>query len=152
MRPHVLLLSLAWLLGCPSADVTPGTDTRTLDYLEQSLWTPSRGGQTVCAYDDFGMDERSQDAYVWAVCEEHLDGGTTFGGRSGPLVLVKAPDGTVLSHREPRDGSAYSADVRRLFPDDIRATFEDGGSRAQQDRVERLLSAVRSRAQSTVAR
>lgn len=152
MRFRILLIPLAWLLGCPSGAVAPGTDAKILDYLEQAMWSPSQGGRTVCAYEQLGIDERSQEAYVWAVCEEHLGSGRSFGGRSGPIVLLKASDGTVIDHREPRDGSAYSADVRRLFPAYVRAEFEDQNARTQQDRVERLLNAVRSRAESTVAR
>ena len=152
MRPYVPLFSLGWLFGCPSAAVAPGTDTKMLDYMEQTLWSPSQGGRTVCAYEELGIDERSQDVYVWARCKEYLGGGAFYGGRSLPVVLVKAPDGTVVTHREPRDGSAYSADVRSLFPSDVRAKFKDQASKTQQDRLERLLSAVRSRAQSTVAR
>lgn len=151
MRCLVLSVCLAWLLGCPSAAPAPGADAETLDYLERVLWSPSQGGRTVCAYETLGVDARSQDVYVWALCEEHL-GGNAFGGRSGPVVLDVAPDGTVVAHREPRDGSAYSADVRRLFPADVRAKFEDRTARTQRDRIDRLLAAVRSRAQHTGAR
>ena len=148
----LLVVPLAALLGCPGTPAPTGTDAETLRYLEQTLWQPSQGGRTICAYETLGDDERSHEVYVWAVCEEHLGAGTFFGGRSGPVVLDVAPDGTVISHREPRDGSAFWPDVRQLFPAEVRATFKDRTSRTQQARVEGLLAAVRSRAQTTVAR
>lgn len=138
-------------LGCPSERSALGNDPATLAYLEQALWTPSQGGRTVCAYEAMGEDAATMAIFVWAVCEERI-GAKTFGGRSGPVVLVFGPDRAVRSHKEPRDGAAYASDLRRLFPDEVRAKFENQGGSVHRARVDRLLASLHTRAQSIVVR
>jgi len=59
--------------------------------------------------------QASQALYVWAVCEA-----SSGSAASAPAVVQVSASGQVQSVQLPRDGSYYGADIRALFPLEIR--------------------------------
>jgi len=67
------------------------------------------------------LGRADQELYAWAYCATTVTIGDTghYSGSSVPVVIKLGPDGSVLSVDIPGSGSAYSRDIRKMFPADV---------------------------------
>jgi hypothetical protein len=124
---NVFLLLLLVLTGsCRhlNQSVNKADDECIQSYLDGKVLNPSFGGKVFSSHKILLVE--NDKIYVWGYLQEYykktgiLEEGT---GMSGPLVLNIKKDGdkiAVISHVAPRDGDLYSADIRNLFPKQIR--------------------------------
>ena len=97
-------------------------------YLQQKLGETGFGGRQFCAHKVFAIDQSGDQihAYIYLVCQEYYLKGqdlTKGTGLALPAALLVQKDGTqyrIVSHETPHDGAAFSADVERIFPPNIR--------------------------------
>jgi hypothetical protein len=115
-------------------------DTRTLAYLERTLWHAGPGETVACSYQELG---RSTDKiYSWVLCQSFANtSATPIGGVSAPVVLNVGIAGNVVSHQLPRDGSAYALDLLALFPANLQGDLNAKGDAARA-RHEALVARV----------
>ena len=88
-------------------------------------WDPQSQAVFGCGFYRVGASADLTYRYVWANCSM-FQGDTVVSGMSVPLWLHVRGSGEsleVLGHEIPGDGTAYTADVRRLFPADLVDTF-----------------------------
>ena len=88
-------------------------------------WDPQSQAVFGCGFYRVGASDDLTYRYVWANCSM-FQGDTVVSGMSVPLWLHVRGSGEsleVLGHEIPGDGTAYTADVRRLFPADLVDTF-----------------------------
>jgi hypothetical protein len=124
------------------------------DYLAQHIGSRSIGGSVYCAYDVLGTDVegagRTEQLYLWVVCEEYLRVGQTLqlgSASSLPLVISIQKTGNhppVIRHQIPRDGGYFSQDIETLFPPQIRSKILSGDVRMSNQRVERLQQEIQT--------
>lgn len=94
-------------------------------------WKTNEDSHTFCSIQNLDTEETLLPVYVWAYCAEYkLDDKElqVLSGTSGP-VKVSYPnelsyfDITKFTHIAPRDGAAYTSDVKKLFPKHIQETI-----------------------------
>ena len=88
-------------------------------------WDPQSQAVFGCGFYRVGASDDLTYRYFWANCSM-FQGDTVVSGMSVPLWLHVRGSGEsleVLGHEIPGDGTAYTADVRRLFPADLVDTF-----------------------------
>lgn len=80
-----------------------------------AVFLPSTPG--LCEWELLGQS--GHEVYVWAICQEA--GSSNGAAMSAPAVIHLAEgDGKIEKVETPRDGSLYSADIRAMFPQDLR--------------------------------
>ncbi len=103
--------------------ITLEEDRVIKDYLAKNIISPNSGGEVFSAYSLLGRNE--EQLFIWAYTQEfYKESGDIIQGtgRSGPLVLLVDDSGEILlitGHKEPRDGSYYAEDLKKLFPPEI---------------------------------
>lgn len=90
-------------------------------YLDDNLLSPNFGGKIFTAHEILGAN--AEEIYVWVYAQEFykqnnvLKKGT---GISCPIVLIidlqNGQEISILDHKQPRDGSYYSQDIKTMFP------------------------------------
>jgi hypothetical protein len=94
-------------------------------YLEAHLFEPSFGGQVFCATEMLHVDQQGTaiKAYVWAMCIEYYEDNQILQAGSAAseplLVYMIEYEGSTLAtgFAEPRGGSLFAEDIKRIFPD-----------------------------------
>jgi hypothetical protein len=92
------------------------------NYLNNNILEPQFGGKVISAFEILGSNKDNGEIYLWAlITEYHMDENNlvTGTGSSGPIVLnVEKIDNRlkVNSHDQPRDGSYYGEDIKKMFP------------------------------------
>jgi hypothetical protein len=71
--------------------------------------------EVVCEWEILGQTD--QEIYVWAYCSGIYSAGPSAG--SIPAVIHIGTDGSVQSAEIPGSGTAYGADIQRMFPSDL---------------------------------
>jgi Domain of unknown function (DUF4932) len=116
------------------------SDAQTLAYLERTLWHAGPGEAVACAFDELGR--RTDKIYAWVLCQSFAaSSATPSGGTSVPVVLKIGSAGNFVSHKLPRDGSAYAPDLRNLFPANMQRNLNAKG-RTANERYEALAARV----------
>jgi len=128
-----VFLSLAFFLnGCQSTSdhsydlsISKREEKVIEDYLSVNLINPAFGGEIFTAFEILDTDKKNGKIFLWAFINEYIKKGEVIkegSGMSVPLVLHVSKDHEplkVLSHLIPRDGSYYSEDIIKLFPENI---------------------------------
>lgn len=93
-------------------------------YLADNLaWQTLKNTVVFCSHEILG--EKESDIYIYAMCEEFIAGDESLvsqSGFAGPVLLV-VENGSIVSHKQPRDGSLYKQDVASIFPQDIQVSI-----------------------------
>lgn len=92
------------------------TGERWLDYQNAlaGAFLPSTPG--LCEWEILGQSKR--EIYVWAICQEADSSNQT--AMSAPAVIYLSEKNNSIEKVEvPRDGSQYSVDIRRMFPQEL---------------------------------
>jgi len=119
------------------------------NYLDAKVITANFGGKVFCSYKflgALGIEDRDE-AYIWTLCEEYYlkDGALTQGtGASLPMAIV-FKRGEIIEHKEPRDGSLYSQDIKSIFPADVQKKISK-----EQDFISDLSNENRLKAQTNL--
>lgn len=119
------------------------------NYLDAKVITANFGGKVFCSYKflgALGIEDRDE-VYIWALCEEYYSkqGVLTQGtGASLPVALVFKKC-EIVEHKEPRDGSLYSQDIKAIFPSDVQKEIS-----REQDFISNLSSENRLKAESNL--
>ncbi|RJQ29623.1 hypothetical protein C4565_01850 [Candidatus Parcubacteria bacterium] len=90
-------------------------------------WKTKENGHRFCTVENLLPEQQLFPLYVWSYCGEYTlqDGAlTTLSGSSGPIKIdypneLSFYDMRKFSHEAPRDGSYYTPDVKRIFPEGI---------------------------------
>lgn len=90
-------------------------------------WKNRDDSHNFCMIENLKSDKEIFPLYVWAYCGEYIiqDGELkTLSGSSGPIEIdypneMSFYDLNKFSYEAPRDGSYYSEDVKRIFPEDV---------------------------------
>jgi hypothetical protein len=122
----------------PSATPVPtpviSPDTAAINsYLISVLGIVSHpGGKVICAHRILEPSKpQSGYIYLWAVCQEYYSDNEivkTGSGISVPISLTVNKTNNLLqitSHRSPRAGSSYAADLTSIFPPEILQKYID---------------------------
>lgn len=114
------------------------SDQQIRDYLEQSIAIKSYNGKVFCEFEKFSTERVSllTYTYVWAHCEEYKTASEMGSGISLPVQLVSnintiKNQNEIIAYNEPRDGSYYTVDVNKIFPDPQKV-FKFDSSKLQQ--------------------
>ncbi len=98
-------------------------------YLSRHLGSTSQGGRVFVAYEQLSREQKEgmDDVYLWAVIEEYYKQNNELKKGSGSsiptaLILQDQGDGVpvVTGHKVPGDGSAYTQDLQKIFPEEVR--------------------------------
>jgi hypothetical protein len=90
-------------------------------------WKTRDGSHNFCAVENLKPENELFPLYVWAYCGEYIiqDGELkALSGSSGPTKIdypneLSFYDLSRFSYEAPGDGSHYTEDIRRIFPEDI---------------------------------
>jgi len=85
------------------------------------VWKTEKYSKNFCTFNPFNPINEKE-IYIWARCSEFgfKDGSLLeLSGVSVPVKLASL-EGNKFSHQIPRDGVLYSADLKQIFPKDIR--------------------------------
>jgi hypothetical protein len=97
------------------------------DYLvsqSQFSWKTKSDSQNICVIENLSENELFP-RYVWAYCVEYnIDNGKTLSGSSGPVKIdypneLSFYDIDGFSYEIPGDGSQYTEDIKRIFPEEV---------------------------------
>lgn len=129
----VLIPILLFFGGCDSTEenssdalaLTPQDEQRIEAYLDtrtEDISSPHQGGKMVSAFRILGTD--ADKIYLWMLKYEYLEQSHELtNGVSLPVVLyiTTKDDQIVITHHGfPKDGSAYSGSLKKLFPKNVR--------------------------------
>ena len=122
-------------------------------YLDGHIFEPSFGGQVFCATEMLHLDQQGTaiKAYVWAFCIEYFEEGPSLQmgtAVSEPLLvyMIEHEGRTLASgYAEPRDGTLYAEDIKRMFPDEAVSRMCLGDISCSNDRTQRLQTGVDKR-------
>jgi hypothetical protein len=119
--------------GCDSTNenssnalaLTPQDEQRIEEYLDtrtEDISSPYQGGKMVSAFRILGTD--ADKIYLWMLKYEYLEQNSELtNGVSLPVVLTIATKDNhivIIHHGFPKDGSAYSSSLEKLFPKNVR--------------------------------
>jgi len=80
-----------------------------------AVFLPSTPG--LCEWELLGQSER--EVYVWAICQEADS--SNGAAMSAPAVIhLSEGNGSIGKVEVPRDGSQYSVDIQKMFPQNLR--------------------------------
>lgn len=122
-------------LGSPSSFGNDQVEKAITDYLltqNRFSWQTKENSLNFCSIENLDIQLGLFPLYIWAYCAEYtMENGKlqTISGSSGP-VKVSYPNelsfyrSDKFSHEVPGDGAAYTADIKRIFPENVqRAIF-----------------------------
>ena len=126
----------------------PQAEAAILDYLlTREYFNPGKNEVVLCVAQNLDAEKQLFPLYVWAMCGEYVvqNGEVAeLGGISVP-VKIKYPnelsffDPNEFSFKVPRDGSYYTEDIKKIFPENLHSkifTFSsDGSSKVLSDKL-----------------
>lgn len=94
---------------------------------KQFSWKTKPASHHFCTVENLNSEKELFPFYVWAYCGEYfMENGKlkNLSGFSGPIKInypneLSFYDINKFSHEAPRDGSSYSEDIRKIFPESV---------------------------------
>jgi len=109
-------------------------------------WKTRDDSHNFCVIENLKPENELFPLYVWANCGEYvIENGQliTLSGASGPVKInypneLSFYDVSRFSHEVPGDGSRYTSDIKRIFPEDVWPRVFDFDRKSITSRLENL--------------
>ena len=118
---------------CPLSSQLEKVITDYLVSQNQFSWKTKSDSQNLCAIENL-LENELFPKYVWAYCAEYNADGKVLSGSSGPVKIdypneLSFYDVDGFSYEAPGDGSQYSEDIKRIFPQEIQQKISNFDSK-----------------------